>query len=302
MPTVRESVTPGRREREREGRPDGLAPVPVGAPAAPPRPGTRIIAVANQKGGVGKTTTAVNVAAALAELGSSVLLVDADPQGNASTALGIDHHADVLGTYDVLTDATPLVDAIVECADVPGLWCCPATVDLAGAEIELVGMSARESQLRRAVDEMVTARADTADRPFDVVLVDCPPSLGLITVNALTAAREVLVPIQCEYYALEGVTQLLRSIALVRERYNAELVVSSMVLTMFDGRTRLSSQVAEEVRAHFPEQVFDQTIPRSVRVSEAPSHGQTVMTYDPASSGALAYRAVAAELVARSDA
>jgi len=265
-----------------------------------PRPeSTRVIAVANQKGGVGKTTTAVNLAAALAQSALTVLVIDVDPQGNASTALGIDHHSDVLGTYDVLTDACPIGETLVQCPDVPGLWCCPATIDLAGAEIELVGMDHRESQLQRAVVDLQRERAERGLPRFDYIIVDCPPSLGLITINALMAAREVLVPIQCEYYALEGVSQLLRSIELVRERYNPVLHVSTMMLTMYDARTRLAAQVADEVRRHFPDQVLRQTIPRSVRVSEAPSHGQTVMTYDGSSSGALAYLASAREIAER---
>lgn len=265
-----------------------------------PRPDqTRVMAVANQKGGVGKTTTAVNLAAALAQSGLTVLVIDVDPQGNASTALGIDHHSDVLGTYDVLTDACPIADTLQPCPDVEGLWCCPATIDLAGAEIELVSMERRESHLQRAVTELQRDRAERGLPRFDYIVVDCPPSLGLITINALMAAREVVVPIQCEYYALEGVSQLLRSIELVRERYNPALHVSTMVLTMYDARTRLATQVAEEVRHHFPQQVLQQTIPRSVRVSEAPSHGQTVMTYDSRSSGALAYLASAREIAER---
>jgi len=259
-----------------------------------PKPAqTRVLTVANQKGGVGKTTTTVNIAAALAQSGLKVLVVDLDPQGNASTALGIDHHVDVPSIYDVLLEGTPLADVVAECAAVPGLFCAPATIDLAGAEIELVSLVARETRLGRAI----TAHAKASD--FDYVLIDCPPSLGLLTVNAFVAASEVFIPIQCEYYALEGLSQLLRNIELIRNHLNPDLHVSTILLTMYDSRTRLSSQVAEEVRTHFPEQVLRTTVPRSVRVSEAPSFGETVMTYDPASSGALAYLEAAGEIATR---
>jgi cellulose biosynthesis protein BcsQ len=259
-----------------------------------PKPAqTRVLTVANQKGGVGKTTTTVNIAAALAQSGLKVLVVDLDPQGNASTALGIDHQADVPSIYDVLIEGTPLADVVAECATVPGLFCAPATIDLAGAEIELVSLVARETRLGRAITE----HAKASD--FDYVLIDCPPSLGLLTVNAFVAASEVFIPIQCEYYALEGLSQLLRNIELIRNHLNPALHVSTILLTMYDGRTRLSSQVAEEVRTHFPEQVLRTTVPRSVRVSEAPSFGETVMTYDPASSGALAYLEAAGEIATR---
>ena len=260
---------------------------------------TRVIAVANQKGGVGKTTTTVNTAAGLAQGGLQVLVIDLDPQGNASTALGIPHHADVVSVYDVLTDGVPLAEAITACPDVAGLWCAPATIDLAGAEIELVAMVAREGRLLRAVERCLTDRAAAGLPRLDYVLIDCPPSLGLLTVNALVAAGEVFIPIQCEYYALEGLSQLIKNIDLVKAHLNPTLHVSTILLTMFDARTRLSAEVADQVREHFPQQVLRTSIPRSVRISEAPSHGQTVMTYDPGSSGALSYLEAARELAER---
>jgi chromosome partitioning protein len=257
---------------------------------------TRVLTVANQKGGVGKTTTTVNLAAALALHGLQVLVIDLDPQGNASTAFGIDHHADIPSVYDVLVEGRPLDEVIQPVDDLEGLWCAPATIDLAGAEIELVALVARESRLKRALTEVQRARTDRGEARFDYVFVDCPPSLGLLTVNALVAAREVLIPIQCEYYALEGLSQLLQNVELVKAHLNPELDVSTILLTMYDGRTRLAAQVAEDVRQHFSEVVLGTTIPRSVRISEAPSYGQTVMTYDPGSSGALSYLEAAREL------
>ncbi len=259
----------------------------------------RIVAVANQKGGVGKTTSTVNLAAALAEQGRSVLVVDLDPQGNASTALGIDHRVGVVSAYEVLIEGATIAQATYDCPDLDHVRAVPATIDLAGAEIELVSTVAREYRLRRAVEGVVAqAQADGRSAP-DYVLIDCPPSLGLLTLNALVAAEEILIPIQCEYYALEGLGQLLKTIELVRAHLNPELEVSAILLTMADSRTRLSGQVAEEVRAHFGEAVLNTTIPRAVRLSEAPSHGQTVLTYDPSSAAADAYRRAAAEFDAR---
>ena len=256
---------------------------------------TRVIAVANQKGGVGKTTTTVNIAAALALSGKTVLVVDLDPQGNASTALGIEHAEGTPNVYDVLTNEQPLDTIVRECPDISGLSGAPATIDLAGAEIELVAGDGREYRLRRAIDGYL-ATLDARGATCDYVLIDCPPSLGLLTLNGLVAAREVLLPIQCEYYALEGLSQLLRTVDMVSSHLNPDLRVSAIVLTMYDGRTRLASQVVHEVRTHFGERVLDTVVPRSVRVSEAPSYGQTVLTYDANSPGSLAYREVAEQL------
>ena len=261
--------------------------------------GTRIITVANQKCGVGKTSTTVNLAAALSMGGLNVLVLDADPQGNTSTALSIEHHAEVPSMYEVLVESAPLSEVIQQVPEMPGLFCAPATINLSGAEIELVSLVARENRLRNAIRDHLEEREQQGLEPLDYVLVDCPPSLGLLTVNALVAAREVLIPIQAEYYALEGLSLLLNNIDLIRQHLNPELVVSTIMLTMYDARTRLAAQVAQDVRDHFPDQTLDTTIPRSVRISEAPSYGQTVLTYDPSSSGALAYRAAAYELNTR---
>jgi cellulose biosynthesis protein BcsQ len=258
-------------------------------------PATRVLTISNQKGGVGKTTSAVNLSAALARAGAHVLVIDLDPQGNASTALGVDHRSDQQSVYDVLVSDLPLTDVVQRSTEHERLDCVPATIHLAGAEIELVSLVAREQRLRRALD----AHLATMERPYDYVFIDCPPSLGLLTINAFVAAREVLIPIQCEYYALEGLSQLLSNIELIEKHLNPELTLSTILLTMYDSRTNLAQQVAQEVRDHFPAQTLETIIPRSVRVSEAPSYGQSVITYDFASSGSLSYREAAAEIAHR---
>ncbi|MFT2712260.1 ParA family protein [Clavibacter sp. Sh2126] len=262
-----------------------------------PRPqSTRVFTIANQKGGVGKTTSTVNLAAALAKSGARTLVIDLDPQGNASTALGVDRQGDITSVYDVLVDEAPIVDAIQSSPEFDMLACVPATIHLAGAEIELVALRHRERRLRIALDAFL---GSAEGRGYDYVLIDCPPSLGLLTINAFAAAREVLIPIQCEYYALEGLSQLLSNIQLISQHLNPELALSTILLTMYDGRTNLAQQVAAEVREHFPEQTLATLIPRSVRISEAPSYGQSVISYDPNSPGALSYLEAAAEIAHR---
>jgi chromosome partitioning protein len=263
------------------------------APDAAPLPTfdrARVLTVANQKGGVGKTTTAVSLAAALASVGSRVLLVDLDPQGNATSGVGLRVQQGQATIYDVLVSDLDLVDAI-EPTSVRNLFVVPATIDLAGAEIELVSAFSREQKLRRALESVRT--------DFDIVLIDCPPSLGLLTVNALSAADGVVVPIQCEYYALEGLGALQRNAELIKANLNPTLEVTGFVMTMMDGRTRLSQQVVDEVVNHFGDRVFDTRIPRSVRLAEAPSFGQPITVFDPSSKGAKAYRALALEVLQR---
>jgi chromosome partitioning protein len=260
----------------------------------PRPPATRVMTVANQKGGVGKTTTAVNIAAALALHGLRVLVIDLDPQGNASTALGVEHGVGTPSTYDVLLGGGALETVAASVNFANTLRCVPATLDLAGADIELTSQVAREYRLQRAVEALLARGHD-----YDYILIDCPPSLGLLTVNALVAGREVLIPIQCEYYALEGLAQLLNTVEMVRSHLNPKLVVTTVLLTMYDSRTRLADQVADEVRNHFADLVLTPVIPRNVRVSEAPGFGQTVMTYDPGSRGAVGYLEAAHEIAKR---
>ena len=257
----------------------------------------RIITVANQKGGVGKTTTTVNLAAALSMGGLRVAVIDLDPQGNASTALGVEHLENA-GIYEVLMGDLTMSQAIQKVKGFPSLECVSSSTSLAQAEIELVPMVAREMRLKDAIDELATARMLAGDS-LDYIFIDCPPSLGLLTINALTAAKEMLIPIQCEYYALEGLAQLLKTYELVKKRLNSSLKLSTFVLTMFDGRTRLANDVADEIRKHYPNELIDIPIPRAVRVSEAPGFNQTVMTYDASSPGAIAYMSVARELAER---
>ncbi len=258
---------------------------------------TRVMVVANQKGGVGKTTSTVNLAAGLAQLGQRVLVIDLDPQGNASTALGVEHHRGVASTYDVLVDGVPLAEVVHPSPELPGLYVVPSTIDLAGAEIELVSVVARESRLRKAIAAHPGIGSTGEDR-FDYVFIDCPPSLGQLTLNALVAGAEMLIPIQAEYYALEGLGQLVETVEMVRAHLNQHLEVTTILITMYDGRTKLAAGVAEEVRDHFGTKVLRTAIPRSVRVSEAPSYGQSVMTYDPGSPGALSYLEAAREIAA----
>lgn len=255
---------------------------------------TRIIAIANQKGGVGKTTSAVNLAAGLAMGGLSVLVIDADAQGNASSALGVAHPVGTPSTYDVMIGGAELEDVVQPCPDVEGILVCPATIDLSGAEIELVDVPGREGRLKAALSRYVAAHHE-----IDIILIDCPPSLGLVTLNVMVAADEVLIPIQAEYYALEGLSQLWNTVERVGASMNPGLRVSGMLLTMSDKRTRLSEEVESEVRAHFPHHTFETVIPRSVRISEAPSYAQTAITYDPRNVGAIAYRKAALELCDR---
>ncbi|AEF38342.1 chromosome partitioning protein ParA [Mycolicibacter sinensis] len=300
-PAVSRETSPG--PVSRETSPDYDTPIGAAAERAMqvlhthnrlPRPKRRrVFTVANQKGGVGKTTTAVNLAAALAVQGIKTLVIDLDPQGNASTALGIsDRQSGTPSSYEVLIGEMPVHAALRQSPHNERLFCIPATIDLAGAEIELVSMVARENRLRTALSEL-------DDSDFDYVFIDCPPSLGLLTVNALVAAPEVMIPIQCEYYALEGVSQLMRNIEMVKAHLNPRLEVTTVLLTMYDGRTKLADQVADEVRRYFGDRVLRTVIPRSVKVSEAPGYSMTIIDYDPGSRGAMSYLDASRELVER---
>ena len=271
--------------------PDDSVPRETGPLPLPER--TRVFVIANQKGGVGKTTTTVNLAAGLANGGLRVLVIDLDPQGNASTALGIPHGGGTPSTYEVLLGEVDLANALVQCEEVPGIFVCPATIDLAGAEVELVDEAQRAHLLKFAISDLIE---DENENQFDLVLIDCPPSLGMLTLNALVAATGMIIPVQAEYYALEGLSLLLKTIGRIQNDLNPDLQAPFILMTMMDGRTKLSSEVANEVRTHFGEAVFDTDIPRSVRISEAPSYGETVITYDERGTGAIAYRKVAAEL------
>jgi len=280
-----DASTPMAREIEEQLRLQRKVGQPLPRPTA-----TRTFVVANQKGGVGKTTTTVNVAVALAQHGLKVLVIDLDPQGNASTALSAEHRRGTPSTYDVLVDGLAIADAVQQHPEIAELEVVPATIDLAGAEIELVSMVSRENRLRTAIAKYL------ADHEADYVFIDCPPSLGLLTLNALVGGDEMLIPIQAEYYALEGLGQLLETVQMVKTHLNPGLEISTILITMFDSRTNLAAGVAAEVREHFGDQVLKTAIPRSVRVSEAPSYGQSVMTYDPGSPGALSYLEAAREI------
>jgi chromosome partitioning protein len=264
---------------------------PSGSVTMPRPPRRRVIAIANQKGGVGKTTSTVNLAVALALHGNRVMVIDLDPQGNASTGLGVEHGAGTPSVYEAVVEGMSLDEIATPVDGIPSLYCVPATIDLAGAEVELVNVVAREGRLEKSIA--------TFSGELDYISIDCPPSLGLLTVNALVAAEEVLIPIQCEYYALEGLGQLLRNIELIKAHLNARLRVSTILLTMYDKRTKLADQVEQEVRGHFSEIVLDAVVPRSVRVSEAPGYGQSIMTYDPGSRGATSYFEAAEEIARR---
>ncbi|QSB07118.1 ParA family protein [Natronoglycomyces albus] len=264
---------------------------PAGRTLMPRPTKRRVIAVANQKGGVGKTTSAVNLAVSLALHGNRVMVIDLDPQGNASTGLSVDHSTGTPSVYEAIIDQTPMQEVTHPVEGIPNLVCVPATIDLAGSEVELVNVVAREARLKNAIASY--------PEELDYIFIDCPPSLGLLTVNALVAAEEILIPIQCEYYALEGLGQLLRNIELVKGHLNAKLRVSTILLTMYDKRTKLADQVEQEVRGHFQDTVLNAVVPRSVRVSEAPGYGQSVMTYDPGSRGASSYFEAAEEIAQR---
>ncbi len=274
---------------------DELYPEEMDAPRLPRPEQPRVFVVANQKGGVGKTTTTVNVAMALALGGLNVLVIDNDPQGNASTALGVEHSPGTLGTYEVLVEGDPIIAHTQLTPHSPNLHVLPATVDLAAAEMELATMAGREARMKHALDEYLEQSG------ADYVFIDCPPSLGMLTLNALVAATEIMVPIQTEYYALEGVTALMSTINKIKGSLNDDLKLTNILLTMYDKRTNLSKDVATEVRKHFPDETLDVEIPRSVRIAEAPSFGQTVLTYQPRSDGAVAYTAVAEEIASQAE-